>query len=66
MAGLGQHWRADGLPKTPYASQADALTATLVRRQESGVDLQVYHCDVCRAWHMGNPRRGGRVGPVRR
>jgi hypothetical protein len=58
MAGLGSHWRADGLPKTAYRNQADALTAALVRRQESGVELNVYCCDVCSAWHMGNPRRG--------
>jgi hypothetical protein len=58
VPGLGSHWRADGLPKTSYASQGDALTAALVRRQESGVALDVYRCDVCSAWHMGNPRRG--------
>jgi hypothetical protein len=59
MAGLGSHWRADGLPKAAYASQADALTAALMRRQESGLDLEVYRCDICSAWHMGNPRRNG-------
>ena len=58
VAGLGSHWRADGLPKAAYASQADALTAALIRRQESGVELNVYRCDVCSSWHMGNPRRG--------
>jgi hypothetical protein len=58
IEGLGSHWRADGLPKTPYMSEADALTAVLVRRQESGVELNVYRCDFCSAWHMGNPRRG--------
>jgi hypothetical protein len=58
IAGLGSHWRADGLPKAAYASQGDALTAAYVRRQESGVELDVYRCDVCSAWHMGNPRRG--------
>jgi hypothetical protein len=57
VPGLGSHWRADGLPKAAYASQGDALTAALVRRQESGVELTVYRCDVCSAWHMGNPRR---------
>ena len=57
VSGLGSHWRADGLPKAAYASQGDALTAALVRKQESGVDLHVYRCDVCSAWHMGNPRR---------
>ena len=54
---LGSHWRADGLPKSAYANQGDALTAALVRRQESGVELNVYRCDVCSAWHMGNPQR---------
>ena len=58
LPGLGSHWRADGQPKTAYASQGDALTAALVRRQESGVELNVYRCDVCAAWHMGNPRDG--------
>jgi hypothetical protein len=57
ISGLGSHWRADGLPKTAYASQGDALSAALVRGQESGVELNVYRCDVCSAWHMGNARR---------
>lgn len=55
-ARLGEHWRADGLPKTAYPSQTDALTVALIRRQESGVALNVYQCDVCAAWHMGKPR----------
>jgi hypothetical protein len=58
IAGLGSHWRADGLPKASYANQSDALTAALIRRQESGVNLSVYRCDVCASWHLGNPRRG--------
>jgi hypothetical protein len=60
LPGLGSHWRADGQPKTAYSSQGDALTAALVRRQESGIDLNVYVCDVCSKWHMGNPTRGAR------
>jgi hypothetical protein len=28
------------------------------RRRISGVDLSVYRCDFCPAWHMGNS--GGR------
>ncbi len=60
IPGLGSHWRADGAPKTAYRSQSDALTMALVRRQESGVELDVYRCDVCSAWHMGNPTRGER------
>jgi hypothetical protein len=57
VAGLGSHWRADGLPKAAYPSQGDALTAALVRRQDAGVELTVYRCDVCSAWHMGTARR---------
>ncbi len=53
---------ADGLPKTAYRSQSDALTAALVRGQESGVELNVYRCDVCAAWHMGKPRRDSSSG----
>jgi len=59
IVGLGSHWRADGNPKAAYRSQSDALTAALVRRQESGVELSVYRCDVCAAWHMGNTRGRG-------
>ncbi len=54
MRGRGSHWRADGAPKTAYATQHDALTAALIRRQESGAQLNVYRCDICAAWHMGN------------
>jgi len=51
----GSHWRADGAPKTPYRSQAEALSVADERRQDTGVDLQVYRCDHCSAWHMGSP-----------
>jgi hypothetical protein len=56
VAGLGEHWRADGLPKAAYPSQRDALAVAQMRRQESGADLHVYRCDVCGAWHMGKQR----------
>jgi len=59
IAGLGSHWRADGHPKAAYRSQGDALTAALVRREKTGVELSVYRCDVCAAWHMGNSRSRG-------
>ena len=60
IAGLGSHWRADGAPKSAYPNQAEALAAANVRWLESGVELNVYRCDVCSRWHMGNPPRGGR------
>lgn len=64
VTGLGSHWRADGLMKTSYATQSDALTAAFVRRQESGVELNVYRCDVCSGWHMGNPPGGKSSGRI--
>lgn len=51
---LGSHWRADGAPKSGYRSQAEALSVADERRQETGVVLNVYRCDYCSAWHMGN------------
>jgi len=53
IPGLGSHWRSDGAAKTAYQNQRDALVVADLRRQESGVDLSVYRCDVCSAWHMG-------------
>jgi hypothetical protein len=58
MPSLGAHWRADGTPKTSYRSEKEALSMADERRWESGVVLSVYRCDLCSAWHMGNP--GGR------
>ena len=51
---LGSHWRADGAPKTAYGSQGEALGVADERRQDTGVELSVYRCDFCSAWHMGN------------
>jgi hypothetical protein len=51
---LRSHWRADGGAKTPYMTQTDALVVADERRQESGVVLNVYRCDFCSAWHLGN------------
>jgi hypothetical protein len=57
---LGSHWRDDGLPKTPYASQSDAWAMADERRQDTGVVLNVYRCDFCASWHLG--RGDGRPG----
>jgi hypothetical protein len=54
---LGSHWRADGAPKTAYGSQGEALGVADEQRQDFGVDLNVYRCDVCSSWHMGNADR---------
>lgn len=58
----GSHWRADGAPKTRFATQADALDAAEDRARASGAALAVYFCTFCRGWHMGG-RAGRRSGP---
>jgi hypothetical protein len=63
LPSLGAHWRADGAPKRAYASQAEALSVSDERRRESGADLNVYRCEYCHAWHMGN--RGARGSRTR-
>lgn len=55
---LGSHWRSDGAPKTAYRSQGEAMGVADEQRQDHGVELNVYQCEVCSSWHMGNP--GGR------
>ncbi|HXY44787.1 MAG TPA: hypothetical protein VEH29_11415 [Acidimicrobiales bacterium] len=53
---LGSHFRADGQPKTAFPTQREATAAADERRRESGVDMSVYQCDLCAAWHMGTAR----------
>lgn len=50
------HWRADGQPKTQFASQDEANRASLRLRLEVGADLHPYPCDLCHGWHLGNSR----------
>ncbi len=40
--------------KTAYRSQAEALSVADERRDDTGLELNVYRCDFCSAWHMGN------------
>jgi hypothetical protein len=47
------HWRADGAPKTAYRSQQEAWSMADERRGDTGVDLNVYRCDICTGWHLG-------------
>jgi hypothetical protein len=47
------HWREDGQPKVAYASRTEALIVAGERAEESGVELSVYRCGFCHAWHMG-------------
>jgi hypothetical protein len=50
------HWRADGAPKTAYRSQRDALSVADERRMDAGVELNVYRCEFCSAWHVGTAK----------
>ncbi len=52
-----EHWRADGSPKTAYASQDDANRFSFQLRLEQGLELDPYVCRTCGSWHLGNPRR---------
>ena len=50
------HWRADGAPKTAYRDQREALSVADERRADDGVELNVYRCEFCSAWHLGTAR----------
>jgi hypothetical protein len=52
--GLGSHWRRDGTTKASYLSRGEALTVAEGRFHEAGVQLDVYRCRICSAWHLGN------------
>ncbi len=49
-----EHWRADGQPKTRFASQEDANRSSLYHRLESGSDLDPYLCGFCHGWHLAS------------
>ena len=53
--GVGAHSRRDGTAKTPYMSRGEALSVADERLHEAGVQLDVYCCGVCGAWHLGKP-----------
>ncbi len=36
-------------------SRGEALSVAEERSRETGLELDVYRCAVCSAWHMGNP-----------
>jgi hypothetical protein len=54
---LRSHWRGDGTPKTTYRSQAEALSVVDERRQDAGIELGAYRCEVCSGWHIGSSDR---------
>jgi hypothetical protein len=56
--GVGrEHWRADGQPKTRFASEDEANRSALRLRLEQGADLDPYRCGFCQGWHLGNRSR---------
>jgi hypothetical protein len=52
------HWRADGQPKSRFATQAEANRWTLQMRLEEGADLDPYPCSFCAGWHVGSRPSG--------
>jgi hypothetical protein len=49
-----EHWRADGQPKTRFATQDEANRSSLQARLDRGADLDPYRCGLCGGWHLGN------------
>jgi hypothetical protein len=49
-----EHWRADGQPKSRFATQDEANRSSLQARLERGADLDPYRCGFCGGWHLGN------------
>ena len=47
------HWRADGVPKTRFPTEAEANRFALQVRLEHGTDLGAYPCEFCGGWHLG-------------
>ena len=50
---IRDHWRADGLPKVRFSTEADANRESLRLRLEEGADLDPYPCSFCGDWHLG-------------
>ena len=48
------HWRADGSAKVKFTSEEDANKSAFRLRMEMHLDLEVYKCDICGYWHLGN------------
>jgi hypothetical protein len=40
-------------------SRGEALSVAEERSRESALELDVYRCSVCSAWHLGNPLERG-------
>jgi hypothetical protein len=53
---LREHHGADGRPKTGFTSQGEAERAAFDRRLHDGIDLEVYRCSLCSAWHLARRR----------
>lgn len=45
--------------KGRYPDEISALLAAQRVSQLHGIDLYVYHCDICNGWHLTKRRRSG-------
>jgi hypothetical protein len=53
---LREHQGSDGRPKVAYGTQDEAQRASFDRRLHDGIDLDVYRCSICSAWHLARRR----------
>jgi hypothetical protein len=58
-SGPGSHRRRDGTTKAAYVSRGEALSVAEEQSLESGLELEVYRCAECSAWHLGTPFERG-------
>lgn len=47
---IGEHFKADGRPKKPFASKPEAREFALRVKQHA------YYCHFCRRWHVAKNR----------
>jgi hypothetical protein len=45
--------------KAAYMSRGEALSVAEEQSLESGLQLEVYQCAECSAWHLGTPSEPG-------
>lgn len=38
--------------KRRYEKEVDALKTQMYLWQEKGIDMSIYHCNICEGWHL--------------
>jgi hypothetical protein len=50
---VSSHFTREGTPKSPYRTQAEAMSAAQLAWTLNGAELDAYRCDYCHQWHIG-------------